>query len=80
MRLRQPLASPSCLFSLNKLRSPDLRQFANYIMKESYQPSPTIAEIGRFLRSVVAQLFVCTKPTLKVQPAAAGQQRSAPHH
>jgi hypothetical protein len=47
MQLRQPLASPRCLLLLNKLRSPDLRQFANSIMKESYQPSPTVAENGR---------------------------------
>jgi hypothetical protein len=55
MQLRQPLAAPSFLLPLNKLRSPDLRQFANSIMKESYQPSPTVAEHGGFL----TQLETC---------------------
>jgi hypothetical protein len=49
MQLRQPLASPRFLLPLNKLRSPDLRQFADTIMKESYQPSPTVAENGGLL-------------------------------
>ena len=49
MQLRQPLASPRCLLLLNKPRSPDLRQFANSIMKESYRPSLTVAENGLFL-------------------------------
>lgn len=50
MQLRQPLASPRFLLPLNKLRSPDLRQFADTIMKESYQPSPIVAENGGYLR------------------------------
>ncbi len=47
MQLHQPLASPSWLLPLNKCQPSGLQQFANSIMKESYQPFPTAAKKGR---------------------------------
>jgi hypothetical protein len=47
IQLHQPLASPSWLLPLNKRQPSGLQQFANSIMKESNQPFPTVAKIGR---------------------------------